>query len=400
MILSPDYRNHIIDCLVGNDVAPGVTLYEGHLWGPSGVSGSWGASGDIPSGMAEPGVPIRPLVATVGTPGATSYTYYIVGERPDSSFTAPSWPFVITTGNATLSGSNRNRVTVYHIPGMTRLHICRNGSANSIGSLTAAGTFDDTGQSVTSISPDLAQTADPRTNYSRPVMPWARTSDFPSPFSPSGLTGIERVADAASFLTLLEAPQEECGELRAWAVWTDAVFSANKPILTETGILKYGADALAFTGGGSVESPAAWRRLQFTGLLREGSGIVPSTGKGWSEAGLIALAETFFGGSASLTSVEAALVTFPFGSYSEFSNPSEITTTGYARCALAGHFAAASSGSSTQNATMNFGTPTSGTGGFIAYYQGSTYLGFSDKSVTGFAGFPMTLASGNLTFAI
>jgi len=87
----------------------------------TGASGNVGAGSLVSPGDAFPGVdyftipvvatPAAPVVATVGTAGATAYPYQAVA-RGRQGTTTPGAVTTLMTGNATLSGTNYNTITV------------------------------------------------------------------------------------------------------------------------------------------------------------------------------------------------------------------------------------------------------------------------------------------------
>jgi hypothetical protein len=96
--------------------------------------------------------PGSPLVSPQGTPGTTSYSYAIVAKNVSGASPA-SQSRITVSGNATLTGSNFNRLTWLAVPGETNGYdIYRTltsgtpGSVGLIGSVaTGVITFDDTG---------------------------------------------------------------------------------------------------------------------------------------------------------------------------------------------------------------------------------------------------------------
>lgn len=107
-------------------------------------------------------VPLVPLsspenvaVTNFGTPGATTYTYHVTaynsaGETIESTV-------VTTTGNATLSGSNFNRITWDKVWGATGYKIY-NGLGNILSSATLNLHFDDVGGVTTDSSLPIKNT--------------------------------------------------------------------------------------------------------------------------------------------------------------------------------------------------------------------------------------------------
>jgi hypothetical protein len=127
----------------------------------------WAANGDLPA--ATNGYKIQPIgeasitggivvpalitaagsVANVGVTGATTYTYVIVAKLTNGGV-SPSANITTTTGNATLTGSNLNRITITDVPGARRYDIYRTvggATQGKIGtrSVQGATSFDDNG---------------------------------------------------------------------------------------------------------------------------------------------------------------------------------------------------------------------------------------------------------------
>ena len=91
--------------------------------------------------------PAAPTVAPQGTAGATTYAYKVVAKDRGGSITAGSANGQTTTGNATLNGSNFNRLTWTAITGATDYDIYRvtgGATQGKIATVTAT-TIDDTG---------------------------------------------------------------------------------------------------------------------------------------------------------------------------------------------------------------------------------------------------------------
>jgi hypothetical protein len=84
-------------------------------------------------------------VNNVGTPGSTTYTYYVVAYNSAGSTTAIT--VATTTGNATLNSSNFNRITWDKVWGATGYRIFT--SATALLGTTSNLHFDDTGGSTT-----------------------------------------------------------------------------------------------------------------------------------------------------------------------------------------------------------------------------------------------------------
>jgi uncharacterized phage protein gp47/JayE len=72
--------------------------------------------GAVDAAVLEPPIPpATPIVTPTGTPGATTYTYYLVAKN-EVGGGIPSFPATTTTGNAALNSSNYNHVTWTAVP--------------------------------------------------------------------------------------------------------------------------------------------------------------------------------------------------------------------------------------------------------------------------------------------
>lgn len=98
--------------------------------------------------------PTLTSVTPQGTVGTTHYSYAIVAEAPDGELSAASAAVQTTTGNATLTGVNKNHLVWTDPAGAARILIYRTASQGTGSQATtgligavAAGTqaFDDTG---------------------------------------------------------------------------------------------------------------------------------------------------------------------------------------------------------------------------------------------------------------
>jgi hypothetical protein len=111
--------------------------------------------------LATPGAP---TVTPQGTTGATTYTYYVVALDRAGYKTLKSANASTATGNATLSGSNFNRITWSAVPGAVSYDVIRSVGGASQGSIalaTTALTVDDTGLAASAYSaPARNATAD------------------------------------------------------------------------------------------------------------------------------------------------------------------------------------------------------------------------------------------------
>jgi len=94
--------------------------------------------------------PSAPVVTNQGSAGATTWTYKVVAKQADGTYSAASAAGTTTTGNATLTGSNFNRLTWDAVAGAQSYDIYRTaagGTPSSTGLIgnTSNLTFDDTG---------------------------------------------------------------------------------------------------------------------------------------------------------------------------------------------------------------------------------------------------------------
>lgn len=95
--------------------------------------------------------PGTPVIANIGSAGAQTWTYKIVAKQKDGGYNIASAGGSTATGNATLTGSNFNRITWAKVEDATGYDIYRTvsggtpSSTGRIGSTTTLLTFDDTG---------------------------------------------------------------------------------------------------------------------------------------------------------------------------------------------------------------------------------------------------------------
>ena len=79
-----------------------------------------GASPSVQVGsVAYVGTPAAPVITPIGTTGSTSYSYKVAGVDGNANTSAASAAGSTTTGNATLGGSNYNKVLVTTVIGQT-----------------------------------------------------------------------------------------------------------------------------------------------------------------------------------------------------------------------------------------------------------------------------------------
>lgn len=91
--------------------------------------------------LAAPGTP---TVTTSGTAGTTSYTYKITAVSPNGVYSAESTGGTISTGNATLSGTNYNHITWSAVTGAVQYIIDRTAAAGTPSTLGIIGAFSAT----------------------------------------------------------------------------------------------------------------------------------------------------------------------------------------------------------------------------------------------------------------
>lgn len=83
----------------------------------------------------------KPAVGSVtnsGTAGATTYTYYCVGQDVNGNETIPSASFTTTTGNATLSSTNFNTITCGGTRGAVSYRVLKADTSHSLGTCSAS----------------------------------------------------------------------------------------------------------------------------------------------------------------------------------------------------------------------------------------------------------------------
>ncbi|MEP6708595.1 MAG: hypothetical protein ABJB32_00510, partial [Verrucomicrobiota bacterium] len=107
--------------------------------------------------------PSAPTVATDGTAGTTTYKYAVTALNADKTETLPSAETTIATGNATLSTSGYNRVTITPVTGAGSYNVYRTASAGTPASTGLIGNtlrnlFLDTGIAATTAAPTVNNT--------------------------------------------------------------------------------------------------------------------------------------------------------------------------------------------------------------------------------------------------
>lgn len=102
-----------------------------------------------------PSTPATPSVATVGTSGSTDYKYAIVAISKDGTYSALSTAGDIASGNATLTTTNYNQITITPRADAVGYIIVRTSSAGTPTSVGVIGqvladqtTFNDTGLAI------------------------------------------------------------------------------------------------------------------------------------------------------------------------------------------------------------------------------------------------------------
>ena len=149
--------------IVGTDDAVWVTLTKLANGRPSNVAAQPLLGGG--DGLASD--PAAPTVANQGSAGSTTYDYEVVGYTDGGQHTSHSAAGTTGTGNATLNGSNFNRLTWPAVDGVAYYDVYRTVGGASQGKigrisagLAASGvmTFDDTGLAGDSASAPSSNT--------------------------------------------------------------------------------------------------------------------------------------------------------------------------------------------------------------------------------------------------
>src|SRR6185295_15786440 len=106
--------------------------------------------------------PGAPTVTPQGAPGSTSYTYFVVAEDRAGFQTPVSSGGSTATGNATLNGSNFNRITWTAVNGAVKYYILKTDTATLLATWTSGALqVDDTGQATSGFTaPIRNNTAD------------------------------------------------------------------------------------------------------------------------------------------------------------------------------------------------------------------------------------------------
>lgn len=95
--------------------------------------------------------PGAPTATPTGTTGATSYSYTVAALDGNGGVTAASAAGSTSTGNATLSGTNYNALSVTAVPGAVQYAWYRTvgGATQGLIGVTTAPTLNDTGLAAT-----------------------------------------------------------------------------------------------------------------------------------------------------------------------------------------------------------------------------------------------------------
>jgi hypothetical protein len=114
--------------------------------------GSVGTPGYVAIANLEPSLvdtPSAPSVANVGSAGSTTYTYKVVAKQTNGGYTVASAGGTTTTGNATLDGTNFNRLTWGKVDDASGYDIYRTVGGATQGKIASVAggvlTLDDTG---------------------------------------------------------------------------------------------------------------------------------------------------------------------------------------------------------------------------------------------------------------
>src|SRR5712664_2979919 len=101
------------------------------------LTGSINSVGGVQSigsiSVAAIGTPSAGSVVNFGTAGATTYTYLCVAQDINANETIPSATFTTTTGNATLTTTNFNRVFCGGQTGAVAYRVLKADNAHSLG---------------------------------------------------------------------------------------------------------------------------------------------------------------------------------------------------------------------------------------------------------------------------
>ena len=99
----------------------------------------------VPGPVTQLAAPAAPTITTSGTAGSTTYTYYLVCHDRYGGSTVPSGAGSTGTGNASLSASNYNVVTIPGELGCTTWDVLSPDTAHSVALAVPGPTFNDMG---------------------------------------------------------------------------------------------------------------------------------------------------------------------------------------------------------------------------------------------------------------
>lgn len=158
-----------------------------------------------------------PNVANIGTAGATTYRYFVVGVRADGTKTAISAAGVTNTGNAVLGAVNFNRITWAAIPDAATYEVYKTDTGTRLATGVAGLSFDDTGQATAAVAATLGLLTGVIAGARTQLISYSDERDEDggdrverSHQSDAGYTATERVYAGRSFnlsLDLIDAPE-------------------------------------------------------------------------------------------------------------------------------------------------------------------------------------------------
>lgn len=149
----PDIITAIGQIIVGNASGDPAVLAVGDIGQMLGNDGTGALAWQWPvyRAVALVGLntPTAPTVTPQGTPGSTSYSYYVIAEDARGYKTLASSAGSTSTGNATLNGTNFNRITWPRILGAVKYHVLKTNTSTKLGEVTEpTRQLDDTGQAT------------------------------------------------------------------------------------------------------------------------------------------------------------------------------------------------------------------------------------------------------------
>lgn len=104
--------------------------------------------------------PSAPTVTPVGTPGSTTYTYYVVARDRNGNRSLISPATTITNGNATLNATNYNAISWPAVPGAVSYDVLKGNTSTLLANVTGTS-VNDTGQVTSAYTPPVRnETAD------------------------------------------------------------------------------------------------------------------------------------------------------------------------------------------------------------------------------------------------